>query len=309
MITRPLLKPWLRVTDDGDRHLFETDGALTVLDGAGVALLLPRMLALLDGRPRQEILAAFDDELHQPVENLLDVLQEEQLLIEAPFAEASSDANRASLMFLAATSARPELDVADLPREQVVVIGNGPRADRVERELAATDAFKIARSGWDQIDSSLAVVVPGVEELGELTGWNRRALHHDLRWMLTLPFDGRSWMVGPIFIPQDTCCYECMRTRRAVNTEYAEDAARAREGRSRMPDDGPAEAVVAGLVSAFALRWLALRDSFLPGVAYTLSFTPRVQIDAHDIIRVPRCQECSDSAGDATLSPWFVADA
>src|SRR5204862_290297 len=67
------------------------------------------------------------------------------------------------------------------------------------------------------------VVVPGNDEIAALSRWNQCALDVGQPWLLTLPFDGRFAAVGPLFLPGDTCCYECFRLRRLAGLDYDDE--------------------------------------------------------------------------------------
>ena len=63
---------------------------------------------------------------------------------------------------------------------------------------------------------------PPWDELEELDSWNRAANESGARWLPVLPYDGRFASVGPLVVPGQSCCYECVLRRRAANLEYGE---------------------------------------------------------------------------------------
>jgi bacteriocin biosynthesis cyclodehydratase domain-containing protein len=123
--------------------------------------------------------------------------------------------------------------------------------------------------------------------------------------MQVLPFDGRFAAVGPLFLPEETCCFECYLLRRASNVEYGDELAVLAREPAPWPMPPPLAATVAGLAALQALRWLALRDPFVPGVLTAVELDGVAKLGSHVVYRVPRCPACSGLDELAPPLPWF----
>jgi bacteriocin biosynthesis cyclodehydratase domain-containing protein len=123
-----------------------------------------------------------------------------------------------------------------------------------------------------------------------------------------LPFDGSIAAIGPLFVPAETCCYECYRLRRATNSGYFGEYRALEAEPARYPVPPPVLAAVAGLVSFVALRWLVDRDPALPGMLFALELGGAPALTAHNVYRVPRCGACSTIARTAPVLPWYERD-
>jgi bacteriocin biosynthesis cyclodehydratase domain-containing protein len=136
---------------------------------------------------------------------------------------------------------------------------------------------------------------------------NRVALAARVPWLATLPFDGLALWIGPLVVPGESCCWRCFQLRRASNSGYAvEFGELERAGGGRLAP-APLVAAAAGLAATMALRWLAVSDPALPGVAWALELWPRPALTEHVVYRVPRCPVCSGLADQAAPAPWAEA--
>jgi bacteriocin biosynthesis cyclodehydratase domain-containing protein len=123
--------------------------------------------------------------------------------------------------------------------------------------------------------------------------------------LLTLPFDGRFAAVGPLFLPGDTCCYECFRLRRLAGLDY-DDEFWALE-RSTPPSRSAAalDLITAGLAATVALRYVVGAAAAVVGGFHALELGPTIALDFHRVLRVPRCPACSAVSRQAQPLPWF----
>jgi hypothetical protein len=156
---------------------------------------------------------------------------------------------------------------AERLREAAVgVVGSAPAAFGVARLMHAEGVGNVSRRSWrDSSTADLVVVAPTADELEAVPLWNELALENELRWLPVLPYDGRLAGVGPIIVPGESCCYECVRLRRAANLEYGDDlgtieAVRlaTRAGRRSRPSRRPSQHTSScGGWSAAIRRWRA----------------------------------------------------
>lgn len=310
---KPLLKPWYRLARAGDRLALEYGQTVVSLEGKAVSRLLPVLLPLLDGtRTAEEIAAYLGEPVAPAVRRALAVLAEHGVVTEGP--PLPRDAPRPiaqTVESLAAASAseRPIADAWDsLRRAEVAIVGSGSLAEELARLLRLSGVAEIRRGEWPAAEAlesaELALAAPRPDELPRLEQWNRLALRAGSPWLQVLPFDGRCAVIGPLFVPGETCCHECYRLRRASNVSYPEEFWALERQPAPYPASPPLERAVAGLAALLALRWLVHRDPFLPGAFYALEQDATLALTFHHVYRVPRCPVCSGAAGLAPPSPW-----
>src|SRR5262249_8120457 len=133
--TRPLLAPWYRLVEDGDRLMLEHGRSVVVLEGGAVRTLLPALLPLLDGSRTLDGLAARLGRAVRPaIAQALGLLAENELLVEGSVPPGAPDAARV----VAAASGLPVSVVAErLAGSSVGVVGAAPSAELVARMLHA----------------------------------------------------------------------------------------------------------------------------------------------------------------------------
>lgn len=303
---RPLLKPWYRIARGDDNVVLEYGQAALVFEGAAASRLLPALLPLLDGeRTFDEIVAELGTAAAPAVEHAVGLLARRGLLTDPPGDDARGV--REAFEFLAASSPRrPTVGAVarDLEAVSIGVRGVGRTADDVARLLVASGVGEIRRGDGAADASDLVVAAPAARAVGELEEWSRRALELRVPWLQVLPYDGRYVALGPLFVPHETCCYECFRIRRASNSPYREAFWPLEEDRRARPSGPFLACAAAALAAALALRWVLERDPSLPGVLYALEFGEQLRLTQHHVYRVPRCASCSPAVG-ASPQPWF----
>jgi bacteriocin biosynthesis cyclodehydratase domain-containing protein len=309
---RPLLKPWYRLLHRENEVLLQYGETLVSFEGRAAGRLLPALLCLLDGtRSVDEIVEIMGPKVRRAVEQALALLEEHELLTE-PAPEGVAEAEARAAEFLAATDHRgrpPAELLAAIRAAQVAVAGSGP--------LAAESASSLRRSGVSGVERlplaatspelecfQLVVAVPSGEELPALSAWNEATLTAGVPWLQVLPFDGLFAAVGPLYVPGETGCYECFRTRRAANIDYGREFLALQEVGAPLPAAASLVQTIAGLAATLALRWLAHRDQFLPGTWYALELAPQPDLGAHVLYRLPRCRACSGLGVAAQPLPW-----
>ena len=72
--------------------------------------------------------------------------------------------------------------------------------------------------------------------------------------MQILPHDGRIAPVGPLYLPGETCCYECFKRRRAANLDYPDEFWALHETPAAYPTPAMFTSVLAGLATSVAVR-------------------------------------------------------
>ena len=163
---RPLLAPWYRLAEDGDRLLLEHGQSLVVLEGAAVRRLLPTLLPLLDGTLTvAEVYKRLGEPVRPAVEAALETLAHHGLLSEGPSApphlSATADA------FAAAYELPPWLAAERLQGGGIGVVGGSGAAARIAGLLLAAGIGEVRRLGWEgPAGVDFAVVVPDPHEVG-----------------------------------------------------------------------------------------------------------------------------------------------
>jgi bacteriocin biosynthesis cyclodehydratase domain-containing protein len=311
---KPQLKPWYRWTATNGAIVFEHGQTAVVFEGRAAERLLPLLLPLLDGTHSvAELVDVLGAAAEPAVANALALLAERGLLADADAGPAAGlDDLTETETFLAAMSptTAPAIIRDRLGAVEVDVAGSGPAAGTILGLLHDCGVGLARGVGLDEaLDGgatagSFAVVVPGAAEISQLAEWNRRAIADGRPWLQVLPFDGRFAAIGPLFVPGETCCYACYRTRRAATSGYG--------GEFLAVDETPLEAgggpaiaaAVAGVAGVVAVRWLALSDHHLPGVLFALEGRG-TSLTQHRVYRVPRCAACSGLREAAPPLPWF----
>src|SRR5688572_6639566 len=130
-----------------------------------------------------------------------------------------------------------------------------------------------------------------------LDAYNRRALESKRAWLLVKPVGAMLW-VGPLFIPGDSACWECLAQRlrgnRAVE-RFIETA----KGL-----DAPVAASIAALPATAALalhiaaletmRWLTAGKTGLRDEVRVFDTTLLLQSSRHALVRRPQCHACGN---------------
>jgi len=237
------------------------------------------------------------------VESALRLLTEHRLLVEGPPGPEHDPAAAAAGFVAAATGSRTPAAIADaLRRARVAVVGSGALAADAARALRAGGIGVIADVA---APVDLVVAAPAAAESGVLVGWNRAALARGVSWLQVLPFDGRYACVGPLYLPGETCCFECFRRRRRANLDVGDEL----DLLETIPATYPAAPFMSALVAAVAvttaLRWLVVGDHGAPSAFYAVELGDDLAVSRHHVHRVPRCPACSGLADAAAPLPWF----
>jgi bacteriocin biosynthesis cyclodehydratase domain-containing protein len=307
---RPEVKPWLKRANDGTRFAFEYAHVVRVLEGEAVQYLLPVVLPLLDGkRTLAEISAQVGDEFEEPIRALLKALSDHDLLVDGVSSwERASPKTRETIEYLAATPAASASRAAireAVCSASVQLIGTSSAGDEVGRALERS-GIDVGRLDWDEHPRpsvALVIVAPSPAETPQLSLWNEAALQSTVAWTHILPYNGAVAIVGPLYIPGETCCFRCLQLRRAANLKYGDWFWRFEEAPAPYPAAPSCDLILGGLCADLVVRWVGTHDPALPGIVYTLEFDP-VRVESQRVYRVPRCPVCSETARASPPQPW-----
>ena len=299
----PLLAPWWRMVDDGERILFEHAGRVVELRGRAVRALVPSLLPLLDGaHTHAEIIGRLGEAAGSSVRKALEVLDAHGLLADGPHV-AGDDA--ADYVATACPEVSPSAARAALSASRVVVHGSSLAAAEVERLLASANVAVEWLDPVRELEATVDLVVtaPTPVEAGALRSANARRLEDGVPWLALLPSDGRVATVGPLYVPGRTACHSCFCVRRGATSGFEDDFDLIESRPLTAPRPNAFDAMTAALAALVALRWLAAADPTLPGVAYALELTGVPTLTAHRVLRVPRCTACGEAGPPP--NPWF----
>jgi bacteriocin biosynthesis cyclodehydratase domain-containing protein len=306
---RPLLAPWYRLVEDGDRLMLEHGQTVVVLEGAAVRTLVPALLPLLDGtHSLEELVVRMGPPVRTAIESAIETLARHGLLTEGPAAPARSRATGDA--FAAAYGVPPSAVAERLASAIVSIVGESPAGAEIARLLLAAGVGEVRRGVWEsggEVD--LAVVTPATDELARFGPWNAAAIATGRPWLPVRPFDGRLAAVGPLIVPDESCCYECVLLRRGANLEYGADLAAIETTPIAATADPAFESLVVAFAAHLVLRWVAGHDRTLPGLLYAVEPQPTLTITEHTVLRVPRCPACSRAERVAAPLPWHAAEA
>ncbi|MGH8962518.1 MAG: TOMM precursor leader peptide-binding protein [Jatrophihabitantaceae bacterium] len=231
---------------------------------------------------------------------------------------------------LAQPDARPDGDVSDAAAFASAAVAGWVSAREAEQRLAGTDVqvwegpgdeLRRALSdsgarcaalpgpariaGLDPARSLVVVAAADEEPMQRLHEVNAACLAHGVSWLPVGGYDGAIVHVGPLMIPGQSACAECLSRRLAANVEYAE----------AYPDICTAPSAPAppalrdwaySIAALIVLRWIANRDARLPGRLFTL-VPDELTIREATVYRVPRCTSCAGPDLVNAVAPWDIA--
>jgi bacteriocin biosynthesis cyclodehydratase domain-containing protein len=302
----PLLAPWCRLVEDGDRLLLDHARSVVVLEGGAVRTLLPELLPLLDGsRTQAEVQDALGVAARPAVEQALEILAANGLLV-----EGRGEAGPAALAVAAAYRLGPAEAGRRLRDARVALVGESRVGRTVARLLRRCGIGFVERLGWDsEAPLDLAVVAPAPSEAERLESWNATALDRGLRWLSIRTFDGATATIGPLVVPGESPCHACLLLRLGAHLEHGSDFARIERTPVAVEAGEPLEAIAAGVAAQLVLAWIGGNDTRLPGLVHVLESGPPLALSAHPLLRAPRCPACSPAERRAPSVPWHEAAA
>ena len=308
---RPLLKPWYRLTQVEAGVLLEHGRSVVVFGGAAATTLLPALLPLLDGtRTIAEIVEVAGSEIVPAVEQALRLLTENGLLTEGPRLGTDSGSRRAVIESLAA-AAGPRTTMHELAERlataRILVVGHGQLTEPLGRLLHLSGFDNVTRGERVGEQEALVVVVPGQDETGLYDEWNVRALRDGVAWIPIGEYDGRTVWIGPLIVPHEGACYTCLQLRRESTSGCARELAQLRGIPAAAVPPPALLAAAAALATEVVARWVVAGDPALPGALFTVESIPRLRVESHVVLKVPRCSSCSPAATAAPPSPWHEA--
>jgi bacteriocin biosynthesis cyclodehydratase domain-containing protein len=288
---------------------------------------LADLFALLDGtNSLREVLAAFEEGDRDDVLALLDGLAQKNVVYDA--AEYPDEQGWPQVVHSRKFSAE---NYRRLDEATALVVNAGEIGPQIAEDLARTGVGEVAivqpveraradcshladRENVTMLEGGLAAAVRASEYVafaadGEYPSvaaeLDRVARETDTPWMLVQRrgFDG---LVGPVFRPGKTGCYNCLERRIAANLSNPESYADYRNGFGEVEAEAGSLASVglhaygrmlAGYATVDLLNLLAYGQAYTVGKTITVNFLD-LSTEVNDVLKLPRCEACGKSAGE-----------
>ena len=164
-----------------------------------------------------------------------------------------------------------------------------------------------------QIDDvgQLAVVLSDDYLRADLKAFNQESLANKRPWLLVKPVGSQIW-IGPLFLPGQTGCWECLAHRLRANRPI-ESYLQERKG-YKVPPLVPSGSSSLSMQTASNLVAMAVSDWVVNGELPRLEGT-LVSIDlfsfvteTHTVIRLPQCPSCGDfTPKRSTVKPIYLS--
>lgn len=284
---RPRVAEWVTLQRRPDGGLVISGGDVEhAIPSAEVADLVLDLAPLADGTRTVEELTSAATRLPSAagillLERLLDL----GVLFEGDLSGAALSSPRR--VALEGLTSRPELIDQAWSEARVRVEGTGALATRLREAL---DGWQIAESS----EAPVAIVAADREDDSIFSEMGREFRDRGGRW-LRVALDGTSGWVGPIVVPYQTPCEECVRLRRATHRAP-------RGARVALPTLEPLVRMTAELAASETFRWLT-------GLAEPGSFGAALRVrlehprpERHALLRVPGCSACGRVGRE--VDPW-----
>lgn len=324
------ISPFVSLIEVDSRIFVRTDLKTFTLTGGDVQDFLRRALPLLDGnRDAKAILEAFPDYSDESVRAFLTNLKTLGLVVEAGEDTNSPDILRQEKLSAFVTSWEPSVqDIkARLSREHVAIVGEFEWLAGVCQELEQSGVERLTKLSFpngaksfeppDDITLLLAIAHP--DELGLFDMVARLGEQRKLRYLIA-QIDGLSAILGPVVIPGQTACWECLRSRRLANQpSFSENAllqsqllSKNSTQRRRLSPPG-AVAILTGLILGETIKLLTnYTPSHLVGRQLEFNLITHAT-EIHDLIRLPWCSVCggaasSENRGSSSCDPMLSQD-
>jgi bacteriocin biosynthesis cyclodehydratase domain-containing protein len=160
-------------------------------------------------------------------------------------------------------------------------------------------------SELDPQRSIVAVVASDEQPAQRLRAANVAALDGRIPWLPVGAYDGAVLHVGPLFVPGQTACAECLLRRLAANVAYADQFADIVDAPAA-PTPAALRAWAYSIATLVLLRWIANRDAQLPSRLLTLQ-PDDMTIRQAAVLRIPRCPACAAPDFVTAAAPWSTA--
>lgn len=151
----------------------------------------------------------------------------------------------------------------------------------------------------DGEDAALTIVVTDDYLQVGLDAQNQAALASGKPWLL-VKLVGRKLWLGPLFVPGQSACWQCMAQRIEGNRQV-ESYILQKQGRQQpLPTSRPALPTTITLAAALAtneiVKWIVLgKNAALQGTLVTVDCRS-MEMESHTVVRRPQCPVCGEAA-------------
>ena len=140
---------------------------------------------------------------------------------------------------------------------------------------------------------------------------HRLSLKLGVPWITCGPLNSIEGLVGPFFVPHETCCYFCYQSRLKGNLtcyeEHAAFEAYVKENEGRTAEFGflhPFPMIIGNLLALEVVKHVTgFATPATYGAVISLNLLT-LRLEQHEIFKLPRCEECSAVAGAPPRSLW-----
>jgi molybdopterin-synthase adenylyltransferase len=296
-------------------------------DAAAIVMTILRVCE--DGASRDELLGVFPAQFRGAVAELLDKLVARRLVVEdgrePREPEEASDvfywnfdllredvedvlrAQRISVLGVNAVSQRLVRTLRELAFRDVTLVDE-PLLRNLELE-EAPDA-PLALDEWLERDeseapSSFVVATSDFGAMHALRRWNSYCVER-AREFLPIVLRDLVGYVGPLVVPGETACYECLRARenshlRDPEVQRATDHD-AFAGRAVQGFVAPMASILADVAGLELLKWYGRIPRGHAGALIRVNLLVPA-LSAHTVLKVPRCSVCSSLNELGPISP------
>lgn len=328
--SRPLLAPWRDYTASPDKFMLRYAEGMVVFEGRASTALVPDLVQLLDGgHTVEQIVETLGPAIRPATEQALNMLNDHGLLLEGASQDETDPALTTARSLAEVSVGGVQLDeIAQTVRDaKFTVVGDGALAAelvRVLRGAGASNTQAMAECDLNtqmgELEGRRVVVAPISRYARVLLDVNSWAMREGQRWTQVLPYDGKSAVIGPTYVPRQTGCYYCFRLRARSAVDYFDEAVEFDAAADAVPVQRTAawhslaqDAAVAGHAGHLLLWSLLPEDSTvypLLGRCFTVTWNMvGVQTSTHALHRVPRCRECGRSGSTGIPQPWVPPEA
>ena len=289
MITYPVFSPVYRVEIQDDKLLLSSDGRFTILNSKVCLSIAP----YLTGRePLNRIIYKLRDQhTAEEIHFTILLLEQDGYIVDGESLKTNN--HHAFWQRMSDNVA----DVADrMASRSVDILGVG--FDHTDAFISTLEELKVSVKNTAPLRVILATdyLHPDLEEI------NQAALSNKTSLLLINPFPP-SLLIGPVIIPGETGCWECLKHRLSLNRPA--DVFLSEQGTAVLKPilhDIPKPAIDLGLIMAAieTTKWLLSESAheYMDGLKSIDLAT--LEIQHHPFIRRPQCSACGDPLISAT---------
>jgi len=298
MLKHPTLKPHLRAqVAEGEGVFLLSETRQTFLQGRLFEEVLPR----LRGQTVEELCREIGSDIPpSQVIYTLRKLQRRGYLCERDESRPESEAALWAMQDIDPAAAARRLESTPVAL-QGFGVETGPLA-------ALLDCLGVQVAGDDDpATADLGVVLCDHYLNRNLPEYNRAALESGRPWMLAKPFGSVIWL-GPVFVPGETPCWECMAMRIRANSPVLGyfDERFADQPLPRIDTAATAAtlSIAWGMIGNQVAGWVAAEGEshLLEGQLQTLD-TLTLESQSHAVIQQPACPACGEPQQAAATEP------